>query len=336
MEGGAAGGAAGGGAARGPTGRGRESFTHVCTECKSNNTMEDHHSGDIVCKDCGLVIGRVIDQGEEWRSFADDDGPDKSRVGQARNDLLSEGAMSTSIARQQKDGPSGGYSTLSNLQGVQDSKDRHLLEQFKKLRRMADRIKIPRIVCERAEELYKKLYETKQLRGRKTEGVLAAAMFIACKQEGEPRTFKDIGVTMECPNKELHKCYKMALTALNITVLRTKTEDLITRYCARMEIKHYGAICAAKHVAKVADRESIGAGKNTISIAAACIYLIGQLSDPATQRSYDSIAAVTGVAAGTIVKAYSDIYLHRQTLVPVEVEGVKWVPIMPVDSLPPP
>ena len=201
------------------------------------------------------------------------------------------------------------------------------------LRRMADRIKIPPIVCERAEELYKQLYETKNLRGRKTEGVLAAVLFIACKQEGEPRTFKDIGVTMECPQKELHKCYKMALTALNITVVRTKPADLIARYCARMEIKNYGVICAAKHVAKVADAEDIGTGKNTISVAAACIHLICQLSEPATQRSYDAIAAVTGVGAGTIAKAYSDIYLHRQTLVPIGVDGIMWVPIIPVDCL---
>ena len=127
---------------RGPTGNDRGSIEHKCRECKSANTMEDHHSGDIVCMDCGLVIGKVIDQGEEWRSFADDDGPDKSRVGAARNDLLSESAMSTSIARQQKDGPGGGYSTMSSLQGVASAQDRHLLDQFRKLQRMADRIKI--------------------------------------------------------------------------------------------------------------------------------------------------------------------------------------------------
>ena len=324
------------GAARGPTGQDRGSFTQTCSECKSNNTWEDHHSGDIVCRDCGLVIGRVIDQGEEWRSFADDDGPDKSRVGAARNDLLSEGAMSTSIARQQKDGPGGGYSTMSNLQGVQDSKDRHLLEQFRRLRRMSDRIKIPRLVCERAEEIYKKIYETQKLKGRKTEGVLAAAMFIACKQEGEPRTFKEIGVTMDCASKEQHKCYKMALTALGISVLRTKTEDLVTRYCARMQWQ-YGAICAAKHVAKVAQRENIGTGKNPISIAAACIYLVGQLSDPTTMRSYGAIADVSGIAAGTIEKAYRELYVHRQTLVPIDAEDVKWITTEAlVDSLPPP
>jgi transcription initiation factor TFIIB len=322
---------------RGPTGNDRGSFEHKCRECKSANTMEDHHSGDIVCRDCGLVIGKVIDQGEEWRSFADDDGPDKSRVA-SRNDLLSESAMSTSIARQQKDGPGGGYSTMSSLQGVASAQDRHLLDQFRKLQRMADQIKIPRLIRERAEEIYKKIYLSKKLRGRKIEGQLAAAMFIACRQLGEPRTFKEIGTTMQCQNKELNKCYKMALQVPGISAgPQAKHADHITRYCARLEIKDYGAIRAAMHVANAVQREHLLVGKNPVSIAGACIYLVGQLSDPTSQRSFDRIAYVTGMAAETIKKAYSEIYLHRLTVVPIDVEDVKWVTTTDlVHAMPPP
>ena len=83
--------------------------------------------------------------------------------------------MSTSIARQQKDGPGGGYSTMSNLQGETNAQDRHLLQaasqnrhllqQFARLRHMADRIKIPRSICDRAQEIYKKLYMSMKLSG---------------------------------------------------------------------------------------------------------------------------------------------------------------------------
>ncbi len=323
---------------RGPTGNDRGSIEHKCRECKSANTMEDHHSGDIVCMDCGLVIGKVIDQGEEWRSFADDDGPDKSRVGAARNDLLSEGAMSTSIARQQKDGPGGGYSTMSSLQGVASAQDRHLLDQFRKLQRMADRIKIPRLVRERAEEIYKKMYLSKKLRGRKIEGQLGAAMYIACRQFGDPRTFKEIGTTIICPNKELHKCFKMALQLPGISAGPQATAaDHITRYCASLEIKDYGAICAAKHVANAVRSENLLVGKHPNSIAGASIYLVGQLSDPASRRDFDRIADVTGMVKDTIKSAYREIHLHRLKLVPIDVEDVKWVTTMDlIHALPPP
>ena len=86
---------------------------------------------------------------------------------------------------------------------------------------------------------------------------------------------------MQCPNKELHTCYKMALQVLGISAVpRVKPADHITRYCARLKIKDYGVQSAAKHVACAVQRENLLMGKNPISVACACIYLVGQLSDP--------------------------------------------------------
>jgi hypothetical protein len=43
------------------------------------------------------------------------------------------------------------------------------------------------------------------------------------------------------------------------------------------------------------------------------------------------------MAAETIKKAYSEIYLHRLTLVPIDVEDVKWVTTTDlVHAMPPP
>jgi hypothetical protein len=54
-------------------------------------------------------------------------------------------------------------------------------------------------------------------------------------------------------------------------------------------------------------------------------------------RSYGAIADVSGIAAGTIEKAYRELYVHRQTLVPIDAEDVKWITTEAlVDSLPPP
>ena len=203
---------------------------------------------------------------------------------------------------------------------------------------MADRIKIPRSICDRAQEIYKKLYMSKKLSGCTIEGQLAASMFLACRQLEEPRTFKEIGATTQCPNKELHKCYKMALPVLGISAVpQGKPADHITRYCARLQIKDYGVQSAAKHVACAVQRENLLMGKHPISVACACIYLVGQLSDPASQRSFDQLAYVSAMAVSTIQKAYSEIYLRRLTLVPIDVEDVKWFTTTDlVHAMPPP
>lgn len=42
----------------------------MCPDCKNPqpNLIEEYSSGDIVCGDCGLVLGdRVVDTRSEWR-----------------------------------------------------------------------------------------------------------------------------------------------------------------------------------------------------------------------------------------------------------------------------
>jgi len=63
----------------------------VCPECRdpNPNIVEEFGSGDLVCGTCGLVLGdRVVDTRSEWRTFANDEGDDPSRVGAAIDPLM--------------------------------------------------------------------------------------------------------------------------------------------------------------------------------------------------------------------------------------------------------
>ena len=45
----------------------------VCRDCKDQvpNIVEDFSAGDLICGNCGLVLGnRIIDTRSEWRTFA--------------------------------------------------------------------------------------------------------------------------------------------------------------------------------------------------------------------------------------------------------------------------
>lgn len=43
---------------------------------------------------------------------------------------------------------------------------------------------------DRANEIYKKVEDQKPLRGRNQDAILAACIYIACRQEDKPRTVK--------------------------------------------------------------------------------------------------------------------------------------------------
>lgn len=49
----------------------------TCPDCRVSppHIVEEFASGDLVCGDCGLVLGdRIIDTRSEWRTFANDEG----------------------------------------------------------------------------------------------------------------------------------------------------------------------------------------------------------------------------------------------------------------------
>lgn len=45
---------------------------------------------------------------------------------------------------------------------------------------------------DRANEIYKKVEDQKPLRGRNQDAILAACLYIACRQEDKPRTVKGL------------------------------------------------------------------------------------------------------------------------------------------------
>ena len=47
---------------------------NVCPNHPDAHLVEDYRAGDMICSECGLVVGdRVIDVGSEWRSFSAND-----------------------------------------------------------------------------------------------------------------------------------------------------------------------------------------------------------------------------------------------------------------------
>lgn len=85
----------------------------VCYAHPDAPLIEDYRAGDMICSECGLVVGdRVIDVGSEWRTFSNEkSGVDPSRVGGPENPLLSGGDLSTMI------GPGTGPASFDSFGG---------------------------------------------------------------------------------------------------------------------------------------------------------------------------------------------------------------------------
>ena len=57
-------------------------FIKKCPECGSINLFYNRDKGEVICKDCGLVVEeKMVDFDQEWREFEGDSGEKRSRTG---------------------------------------------------------------------------------------------------------------------------------------------------------------------------------------------------------------------------------------------------------------
>ncbi|CAI9782808.1 unnamed protein product [Fraxinus pennsylvanica] len=290
-----------------------------CTDCKRyTEVVLDHAAGDTVCSECGLVLeSRSIDETSEWRTFADDSGSnDPNRVGVPVNPLLSDGVLSTFMSPG-LNGPNGDVS-LARLKNRGGDPHRAIVVAFKSITNMADRLSLVTTIKDRASEIYKRLEDQKCTRGRNLEALVAGCIYIACRQEGKPRTVKEIcSIASGATKKEIGRAKEFIVKQLKVEMGESMemgtihAEDYLRRFCSNLGMRHEEVKAVEETVLKSGEFDI---RRSPISIAAAIIFMITQLSD--SKKPLRDISIATTVAEGTIKNTYKDIYPHAAKIVP--------------------
>ncbi|KAF3636479.1 Transcription initiation factor IIB [Capsicum annuum] len=326
-----------------------------CTDCKkSTEVVFDHSAGDMVCSECGLVLeSHSIDETSEWRTFANESGDnDPVRVGDPTNPLLSDGGLSTVISK--PNGTTSDFltSSLGRWQSRGSNSDRSLILAFKAIGVMSDRRsrvqawKQPlaemqaELVCgiskdmadaiilfrlglvatikDRANEIYKKVEDQKSSRGRNQDAILAACLYIACRQEDKPRTVKEIcSVANGASKKEIGRAKEYIVKQLELEMGQSvemgtiHAGDFMRRFCSNLGMTNQTVKAAQEAVKK---SEEFDIRRSPISIAAAVIYIVTQLSDD--KKPVKDVSLATGVAEGTIRNSFKDLYPYLSKIIP--------------------
>ncbi|KAL3702529.1 hypothetical protein R1sor_020551 [Riccia sorocarpa] len=273
----------------------------------------------MVCSECGLVLeAHSIDETSEWRTFSNESSSnDPVRVGGPSNPLLTDGGMSTIITK--PNGAQGDFmSSLGRWQNRGSNPDRSLIIAFRTIATMADRLGLVSTIKDRANEIYKKVEDLKSIRGRSQDAILAACLYIACRQEDKPRTFKEIcSVANGASKKEIGRATKFIVKQLeeemgmSMEMGTIHAGDFLRRFCSLLGMNNTAVRAATDCVKR---SEQLDIRKSPISIAAAAIYMISQLSDD--KKPLKDISRVAGVAEVTIRNSYKDLYPHASKLIP--------------------
>lgn len=318
--------------------RNEVNYRVMCPGCRNPtpNLHEDFSNGDLICVDCGIVVGEhLIDTRSEWRTFSNDNagGDDPSRVGGPTNPLLdNDQQLDTMISS--RDNFTGMSKELSRAQGrvVGKAADKALMNAFRTISTYCERIGLTRVITERAKQLFKIAEDEKLTRGKNAEAFIAACIYYACRQENVTRTYKEISSLTLVPKKEIGRVYKLLEPAFakygGSSGPKSSTEDFVLRYCSHLNL--------GPDVQKIAisilkrDTElGITAGKSPTSVSAAVIYMASYLVPNSAKHARD-ISAVSGVSESTIKSTYKDLHVRRRELISSDI-----VPVEVIDNLPP-
>lgn len=185
----------------------------ICRDCREDppNLREDHASGDLICGDCGLVLEqRAIDTSSEWRTFSNDDqgSDDPSRVGDGPNALLNGAQLNTGIAFGDGNLRSKELHRAQNKTS-HDKSNKSLLQAYKQIGALCDGWQLPNAVSDTAKHLFKDAEESRLFKGKSTEVMIAGCVFLACRRNNVPRSFREVMDLTKVSKKEIGKTFKL-------------------------------------------------------------------------------------------------------------------------------
>ncbi|KAJ3194098.1 transcription initiation factor IIB [Irineochytrium annulatum] len=214
----------------------------ICKDCRNPvpNIVENFRDGDLVCGDCGLILGdRIIDTRSEWRTFSNDEGgDDPSRVGAAGDALLGGSNYMEATTISMKDGGSGIAKDLSRVHGkvTNQNKEKSLLSNFKTIQTLCEKMGVGKVVVDSAKQIFKRVEDDKILKGKPNESVMAACIYLACRFNHVTRTFKEVCNVTNVPKKEIGRCYKI-MQPLFESTQAVSLDSYIIRFSDALELK---------------------------------------------------------------------------------------------------
>jgi transcription initiation factor TFIIB len=287
-----------------------------CPKCSSIHLSRDDRRGELICKDCGLVIEEdLIDHGPEWRAFDSEQREKRARTGAPMTYTIHDKGLSTMIGWTNRDSygkfiPTRNRAQLYRLRKWQrririaDAVERNLAFALSELDRMASGMSLPRNVRETAAMIYRKAVLKNLIRGRSMEGVSAAALYATCRQCNVPRILDEIAGSSRISRKEIGRTYRFIARELGLKLMPTTPQDYISRFCGELKLSVDVQAKTLEILKKAAEME-LTSGRGPTGIAAASIYIASVLCGE--RRTQREVADVAGVTEVTIRNRYKEL-----------------------------
>jgi transcription initiation factor TFIIB len=294
----------------------QEQNVFLCYICKSDKLVTDPESGEIICSNCGIVISDKIQQinKPEWRNFDaeqsnnnnNNNNNNRIRTGAPTSIARHDMGLATVIGRTDRD--ASGHKIDAQMRSTMErlrtwdfrtqrhtATDRNLSLAFNELDTLKDKLGLPDAVFQKAAYIYRKAQARGLVRGRSISSVLAASIYIACREAGISKTLKDIVAASNISRKNISKTYRKLLVELDYKVPVFDPKKCIARVANNANLSEKTKHQALYIMNEVAEKE-ISVGKNPMGLAATVLYAsCVKTGENKAQKDIAEAASVTEV-----------------------------------------
>ena len=286
-----------------------------CPSCLSSEQklfVVDSSSGETICQKCGAILEiNNMNQKQEWSAFDIEEINDKARTGTPSSLARHDMGLFTVIGRTDKDASGGKIdplvrSTMERLRiwdfrsQIRTPSDRNLRQAFSELDVLKAKLGLSEAIIEKTAYVYRKAQERQLVRGRTTSAILAACVYIACREIGTPRTLKDISAISNVKRRDLARCYRLLVLRLELKIPVLDPIKCIARVANKANLSEITKRKAIDLMYKIGEHELV-AGKDPMGLAASVLYLSSMNNrDSNEYRTQSYLAAAAGVTEVTI------------------------------------
>lgn len=289
----------------------------ICERCKAKNSLvEDPRNGELVCKNCGIVVEeRIIDETYEKRNFGAENGGNKSesriggpmKAGEANN-------LGSTLVRIDKDG--NARKAKSGGGGFGQSS---LERNFQEITRILKNKDITDSIVEETKKIYGEVIKELKMKGRNFNEMIYAMYFIASRRLNVSKSFKEIASMFNTKESKIRKAFnhikKVVSNALTLEQQNCILESYIRDFCESNKERYEYRSLAIK-IAKKINESGILEGRNTKTIVGLSLVIAMKLEKPSFVTKNDICTAF--ITANTIDSSYNQLADSFDKIIPEE------------------
>ncbi|HJT48743.1 MAG TPA: transcription initiation factor IIB [Nitrososphaeraceae archaeon] len=291
----------------------------MCSVCNidHNKIITDITSGEIVCSICGAVLYDKMDDitRPEKLAFDSEEKNNRSRTGIPISLAIAGMGLATLISKNDLDASGRPLDTevraimqrlrTWNSRAYSHGHDgRNFIKAFNELNIIKDKLVLSEAVVEKAAYIYRKARDERLIRGRSISGIMAAAIYAACREVGSPYTLKEIADASGSKRTDIAKNYRKLIIELDLKCPRADPMKCISKIANKANLSESTKRHAIQIMNEVSKRQ-IASGKDPTALAASVIYTSClKTGEPTSQMR---IANASGVTVMTIRKGFKDV-----------------------------